>query len=152
MSALRNFSHGIIDAIFRRHHFGRGQAILEMSFTVSVFAFVIAVAGEGALLCTRAYSVTQLAYQGARYAAVNPAFDEAAVTSYLISTAPPNIGENGGKQLTVTISPTSIPRVTGTPLTVTVGYKSPAAFSMSSPFLGFKVPGVLSATDTTMSQ
>ena len=148
MSSFRNFSRRVIGPILGRHHFKRGQALLEMSFTVSVFAFVIAVAGEGALLCIRAYSVTQLAYQGARYAAVNPSFDQTAISNYVKSTAPPDIGENGGQQLTVTISPTSIPRLSGTQLTVTVGYKSPGPFSMSSPFVGYTVPGVLSPQAT----
>jgi len=152
MLSLGTFNQRRISGFRRRSRFSSGQAILEMSFTVCVFAFVVAVLVEGALLCTRAYAVTQLAYQGARYAAVNPAFDAATVTNYIVNTAAPSIGGSGSSQLKVTITPTSIPRTTGTPITVTVAYTSPSPFSMSSPLLGFKVPSVLSATDTAMSE
>lgn len=152
MSALKILKHSFVDALFRRPRFSRGQSILEMSFTVSAFSFVVAVLIEGALICTRAYAVTQVAYQAARYAAVNPAFDSTTITNYVTKTAAPSIDTNSGKQLKVTVSPAGIPRTTGTPVTVTVVYTSPGPFSLSSPLLGFKAPSTFSATDTTMSE
>ena len=143
--------------IRRRHEkasgrFGRGQAFVEMTFMISALLVVIIVGIEGAVLGQRSYALTQLAYQGARYAAVNPAYDPTTITNYVLQIAPPNIDQNSGAQLKVNVSPTSIPRVTGTPVTVTITYTFPHPLSFSPTLLGLSFPSKISARDVTMSQ
>ena len=142
---------------WRRHErasgrFRRGQAFVEMTFMISALLVVIIVGIEGAVLGQRSYALTQLAYQGARYAAVNPAYDPTTIANYVLQTAPPNIDQNSGAQLKVDVSPTSIPRVTGTPVTVTITYTFPHPLSFSPTLFGLSFPKTISARDVTMSQ
>ena len=132
--------------------FGRGQAFVEMTFMISALLVVIIVGIEGAVLGQRSYALTQVAYQGARYAAVNPAYDPTTITNYVLQIAPAQIGQNSGAQLKVTVSPTSIPRVTGTPVTVTITYTFPHPLSFSPTLFGLSFPKTISARDVTMSQ
>jgi Flp pilus assembly protein TadG len=143
---------------FRRRHekasgrFGRGQAFVEMTFMISALLVVIIVGIEGAVLGQRSYALTQVAYQGARYAAVNPAYDPTTITNYVLQIAPAQIDQNSGAQLKVNVSPTSIPRVTGTPVTVTITYTFPHPLSFSPTLFGLSFPKKISATDVTMSE
>ena len=132
--------------------FGRGQAVLEMTFMISALLVVIIVGIEGAVLGQRSYALTQLAYQGARYAAVNPAYDPTTITNYVLQIASGPIGQNSGAQLKVNVNPTSIPRVTGTPVTVTLTYTFPHPLSFSPTLFGLSFPKTISATDVTMSE
>lgn len=132
--------------------FRRGQAALEMTFMISAILVVIIVGIEGAVLGQRSYALTQLAYQGARYAAVNPAYDPTTITNYVLQIAPPQVDQNSGAQLKVNVSPTSIPRVTGTPVTVTITYTFPHPLSFSPTLFGLSFPSKISARDVTMSQ
>jgi Flp pilus assembly protein TadG len=119
---------------------------------ISALLAVIIVGIEGAVLGQRSYALTQVAYQGARYAAVNPAYDPTAITNYVLQIAPAQIGQNSGAQLKVTVSPTSIPRVTGTPVTVMITYTFPHPLSFSPTLFGLSFPKTISARDVTMSQ
>jgi len=119
---------------------------------ISALLVVIIVGIEGAVLGQRSYALTQLAYQGARYAAVNPAYDPTTISNYVRQIAPAQIDQNSGAQLKVNVSPTSIPRVTGTPVTVTITYTFPHPLSFSPALLGLSFPSKISATDVTMSQ
>lgn len=132
--------------------FGRGQAVLEMTFMISALLVVIIVGIEGAVLGQRSYALTQLAYQGARYAAVNPAYDPTTITNYVLQIASGPIDQNSGAQLKVNVNPTSIPRVTGTPVTVTLTYTFPHPLSFSPTLFGLSFPKTISATDVTMSE
>src|SRR5216684_6632055 len=105
--------------------FGRGQAFVEMTFMISALLVVIIVGIEGAVLGQRSYALTQVAYQGARYAAVNPAYDPTTITNYVHQIAPAQISQNSGAQLKVTVSPT---------------------------LFGLSFPKTISARDVTMSQ
>jgi Flp pilus assembly protein TadG len=143
--------------IRRRHEraigqFGRGQAAVEMAFMISALLVVIIVGIEGAVLGERSYALTQVAYQGARYAAVNPAYDPTTITNYVLQIAPAQIDQNSGAQLKVNVSPTSVPRVTGTPVTVTITYTFPHPLSFSPTLFGLSFPKHISATDVTMSE
>jgi len=112
-----NRKRGCMDSAF-----ACGQAEVEMAFIITTVLAVIIVGVEGAVLGKRAFSLTQLAYQGARYAAVNPAYGPTTITNYVLQFAPAQIDQNSGAQLKVNVSPTSIPRVTGTSVTATIMY------------------------------
>ena len=148
-NAMRRFRCRPVRASGR---FGRGQAALEMTFIISALLVVIIVGIEGAVLGERSYALTQLAYQGARYAAVNPAYDPTTISNYVLQIAPTQIDQNSGAQLKVNVSPTSIPRVTGTPVTVTITYTFQHPLSFSPRLFGLSFPKNISATDITMSE
>lgn len=119
-----------------------------MLFMAITFAFI----GEAAL------SVNQLAFAGARYAAVNPALNASEVAAYIKSghLGSPTITANGGAHLTVSVVPAS---GFGQPLTVTVAYdltSNALVSQMSALFsaigLGQSLPTNLTATQSAMSE
>lgn len=133
--------------------FMRGDSIVEMTFLVTVGAMIMVVLAEGAIICSRVYVVTQLAYEGARYASVNPSYSAATVASYVKQLAPPNVDSNSGNQLAVTVSPSSVPRPTGSNVKVTVSYTFPTPFLMTLPSeLGVSMPKTLTASNTAMTE
>src|SRR5260370_9473347 len=71
--------------------FGRGQAFVEMTFMISALLVVIIVGIEGAVLGQRSYALTQVEYQGSRYAPVNPPYDPTTITNYVHQIAPAQI-------------------------------------------------------------
>ena len=127
----------------------RGQSIVEFSITLSLAMILLFVTIQFALIGNAALSVTELAYAGARYAAVNPVKSETQVSDYMKSIAAPTINENSGADLTVTLNPTS-GRTFGNPVTVTVVYNLQSKLFLPNPFLGIKFPTSLSGIQTTM--
>lgn len=98
----------------------RGQAMAEFALLAPLFLFVVFVAITFAVIGQSALAVSQLAYNGARYAPVNPKLTSAQVKTYILSGAigAPSITANGGSNLTVNVTQAA----SGHPVTVTVTY------------------------------
>jgi hypothetical protein len=131
----------------KRHLAGahRGQSYVEMIFTVMGVAVVIITAIEGSIILNRGMAVKQLAYQGARYAAANPGFDSSTVLAF-VAQAEPKVLTQGSIQ--VSMSPTTVPRSTGTAVSVSVTFTGP---TVAVPSI-ITFPRTISATDIVMSQ
>ena len=129
----------------------------EFALLAPLFLFVVFIAITFAVIGQSALAVSQLAYNGARYAAVNPTLTSAQVKSYILSGAigAPSITANNGSHLTVTVTQASF----GQPVTVTVAYdlsSNSIVSSMTTVFngLGFHntFPTTLSSTEIVMSE
>jgi Flp pilus assembly protein TadG len=134
----------------------RGQAMVEFALLAPLFLFVVFVAITFAVIGQSALAVSQLAYNGARYAAVNPTLSSSQVRTYILSGAigAPSITANGGSHLTVAVTQATF----GNPVTVSVTYdltSNSIVSSMSTLFRGIgfaqTFPTTLSATEVVMS-
>jgi Flp pilus assembly protein TadG len=130
----------------------------EFALLLPLFLFMLFMAITFAVIGQAALAVSQLAYNGARYAAVNPTLSASQVASYIKSGSlgSPTITANGGADLTVTVAPAS---ARGQPLTVTIAYNlasNSLVSNMSNMFamLGMSqvLPTTLSATESVMSE
>jgi len=150
-----------VPGAYRRGHrcacYARGQSMAEFALLAPLFLFIIFLGVTFALIGQSALAVSQLAYNGARYAAINPALTSAQVRTYIKSGAigSPSITSGGGSNLTVTV----VQATFGNPVTVTVAYdisSNALIASMSALFtgLGFgsSLPTSLSATEVVMSE
>src|SRR5260370_12342288 len=83
----------------------RGQSMAEFALLAPLFLFVVFVAITFAVIGQSALAVSQLAYNGARYAAVNPGLTNAQVQTYIKSCAigAPSITAGNGAHLTATV-------------------------------------------------
>jgi len=135
----------------------RGQSMAEFALLAPLFLFVVFVAITFAVIGQSALAVSQLAYNGARYAAVNPQLTSTQLQTYIKSGAigAPSITAGGGAHLTVTVVQASF----GQPVSVTVAYDlstNSIVSSMTTLFngLGFHqtFPTSLSATEVVMSE
>ena len=123
----------------------RGQAIVETTFTTLVGAIIIVVAGEGAVVLGRGMAVHQLAYQGARYAAVNPGYDVATVTNFIKQSVPSALSQG---QLSITVTPDTTPRAAGSSVSVSVSFTGSTVARPST----IRFPETITATDTAMTE
>ena len=128
----------------------RGQAMAEFAFILPLAMIVLIVSIQFAILGGAALSLNQLAYAGARYAAVNPNSNQAAISSYMKSIASPMIGEKGGANIGVTVTPSTAPRAFGTQVQVAVSYNLSSKLFLPNPFLGISFPTSISGVQTTM--
>jgi Flp pilus assembly protein TadG len=135
----------------------RGQSMAEFALLAPLFLFVVFVAITFAVIGQSALAVSQLAYNGARYAAVNPGLTSDQVKTYILSGAigAPSITANNGTHLTVTV----IQAAFGQPVSVTIAYdisSNAIVSSMTTLFngLGFHqtFPTSLSSTEVVMSE
>ncbi len=97
-----------------------------------------------------ALAVNQAAISCARYASLNPSFAQISVGTYLASTASPLISDSGLQPLV--LSPSAVPRTTGTAVTVTVSYKLQTKLFLGTTFFGVTFPSQLSVTQTMTSE
>jgi len=142
----------------RQGGWNSGQAATEFALLVPLLVFVIFVAITFAVIGEAALAVRQLAFNGARYAAINPDLSESEIENYISSGAigSPTITADNGSHLTVTVVPAS---GFGQPVTVTVAFdltSSALVATMSGVFsaLGFQqaFPATLTATQIVMSE
>ncbi len=129
-----------------------GQATVETALMVSAAALILVVAVECAILLKKAYAVNQLAYQGARYAAINPGYNPSTIVAYMLQAASPDLTQNNDAQLAITISPNTVPRAAGTAVTVNVTYTFPDPIKLGVPLVGLDFPSSVAGTDTTMTE
>lgn len=144
--------------LWRRRHQERGQAVAEFALMVPLFIGVVFIAITFAVIGQAALAVSQLAYNGARYAAVNPTMSTSDVAAYIQSGAigSPTITGDEGANLTVTVS-----RAGGSyqPVTVTVSYNLASnalvgsmARVLDALGLSASFPTTLSSTEIVMSE
>jgi Flp pilus assembly protein TadG len=136
----------------------RGQSMAEFALLLPLFLFLVFLTVTFAVVGQAALAVNQLAYNGARYAAVHPELSAEEVEAYITSGAigSPTITGDGGSNLTVTVEEAG---GFGQPVGVTVIYdlsSNPMVSLMESLFggLGFNVdfPTTLSATQIALSE
>jgi len=124
--------------------------MVEFALLSTLAMFVLLVAIQLAVIGQAALAVSQLAYQGARYASVNPTAGQSSIVAHLQSIAPSNI--NNAKNLTIVVSPAAAPRSFSSTVSVTVTYQLGNSLALSNPFLGLKFPTSLTVTHSAMSE
>lgn len=129
-----------------------GQAMVEFALVLTVALVILLVSIQGAIIADASLAVSQLVFQGVRYAAVNPSFDAPTVTTYVKSIASPVINESSGADLTISLNPTTAPRAFGTSVSMTITYNATSKVILPNPFLGISFPTSLTATETAMSE
>jgi Flp pilus assembly protein TadG len=129
-----------------------GQAMLEFAMIASLLCAIVFGGLQSAVLFNAYLAVEDLVYQGARYAAVNPGYTTAQVSTFMTSVASPVISDNNGANITVSVSPDTTPRAFGQPISVTVSYSLANKLMLPNPFLGVSFPSTLSFTETAMSE
>ncbi len=122
-----------------------GQSATEMAMMSLVAAAMIVTALQGAITLSRGIAVRQLAYQGARYAAANPAYDSSTVIGFIEQSVPSALSTG---QLNVTMNPESAPRPQGSAVSITIAF---TGSTVASPSV-ISFPATVSATDTAMSE
>ena len=127
-----------------------GQTIVEFAFIIPVFLLLMLGVVQMVVVGGAALAVNQAALSCARYASLNPSFAQSSVGSYLSSTASPLISDSGLQP--VVLSPVTVPRVTGTAVTVTVSYKLATKLFLGTTFFGVTFPSQLSITQTMTSE
>lgn len=128
--------------------FSRGIAIFEMTVLTLSACMILTILAQGTLLFTRAAEVRNLAHLGTRYAAANPGYDITTIKNYILQSASPTIGANGGSALNITISPATTPRLLGSTVTVTVAYTYDQSRNFGAGPLGLHFPSTLSSTES----
>jgi Flp pilus assembly protein TadG len=129
----------------------RGQAMVEFALISVIAAFVLFGSIQLSLLGQVSLALSQAAYRGSRYAAINPSADQSAVASYVKSIAAPTLLSNSGNDLTVTLTPNA-PRTIGTSVTVSLSYNLQSKIFLPNPFFGVRLPTSLSYVNSSYSE
>ena len=127
-----------------------GQSLVEFAIILPLLLLMTLVFIQLILIGGVALAVNQAAASCARYASVNPNFDQSAVNTFLQSTASPLISDKYLAALTLT--PGGVPRTTGTQLTVTVSYDLSGKLVLGSSFMGIAFPTTIAITSTMPSE
>jgi Flp pilus assembly protein TadG len=130
----------------------RGQAMLEFAMISTVVCICIFGGIQSAIIYNAYLAVDDLVYQGARYAAVNPGFAPSAVSTFMLSVASPIVMDNGGANLTITVTPGITPRAFGQTVTVNVTYSLANKLVLPNPFLGVTFPTIVSDQKSAMTE
>ncbi len=138
----------------KRRRFARGQAMVEFALTAVVAMLVLFLGIQLALLGQAALAVGQLAYQGARYASINPnvpSSGSSSVTSWMQGVASPTIASSSLSILNIAISEDQ-PRAFQSTVTVTVTLDPVAKgiILLPNPFFGIKLGTKISSTQSAM--
>ena len=126
------------------------QTLVEFALIIPVFLLLMLGVVQMVVVGGAALAVNQAAISCARYASLNPSFAQSSVGTYLSTTASPLISDSGLQP--VVLSPTAVPRVTGTAVTVTVSYKLQTKLFLGTTFFGVTFPSQLSVTQTMTSE
>jgi len=129
---------------------GGGQTLVEFALILPVFLLLMLGVVQMVLVGGAALAVNQAAVSCARYASLNPSATQAGVASYLTTTASPLINDSGLQPLA--LSPITVPRATGTAVTVTVTYNLQTKLFLGTTFFGVTFPSQLSVTQTMTSE
>ncbi len=129
----------------------RGQSMVEFALTAAFAMIVLLMTIQLAIIGNAALALNQVAYAGARYAAINPSATPDTIATYIKSIASPMINENGGADLTITVSPTTTPRTFGTAVQVSISYNLSNKLFLPNPFLGISLPTTISGVKSTLT-
>jgi Flp pilus assembly protein TadG len=126
------------------------QTLVEFAFILPVFLLLMLGVIQVIIIGSAALAVSQAAVTCARYASLNPSYTASQVNSYLQSSASPLINNTGLGE--IELSPTSVPRQTGTAVSVTVTYNLASKLFLGSSFFGVTFPTEVSVTQTMTSE
>ena len=127
-----------------------GQTLVEFALIIPIFLLLMLGVVQMVVVGGAALAVNQAAISCARYASLNPSLTQISVGAYLTSTASPLISDSGLQP--VVLSPSAVPRVTGTAVTVTVTYNLQTKLFLGTTFFGVTFPSQLSVTQTMTSE
>lgn len=131
----------------------RGQAMVEFAMVLTVALMVLLLGIQYALIGQAALALNQVAYQGARYASVNPGASQSTITSYMLQVGSPTITKGNGQYLTITVNPTTTPRTFGQTVTVNLSFDDSGQLFLPNPFLGvITFPTTLTSQESAMSE
>lgn len=134
----------------KRGLLGRGQGLVEFSMIAVVAILILFLGIQFALLGQAALAVGQLAYQGARYASINPDLSSAAVTTWMQGEASPTIA-NKNSSLTISVTPDEPRAFQGTvTVTVTLDPVKQGLILLPNPFFGIRFGTKISSTQNAM--
>jgi Flp pilus assembly protein TadG len=133
-----------------RFHSQRGQSIVEFALSMTAFVSLMVGAIQLALIGNAALAVSQLAYAGARYAAVNPTYTADQISTYMKGIAPSTINENSGENLNITVEPSTTPRTFGAQVKVSINYSLTNKLFLPHSFLGVTFPTSLNNISAAM--
>jgi Flp pilus assembly protein TadG len=142
----------IRSSLSKRELFGRGQAMVEFSMIAVVAMLVLFLGIQFALLGQAALAVGQLAYQGARYASINPSMSSATVITQMRNQfASPTISSSNNAILAITVVPDQ-PRTFQSTVTVTVTLDpiKKGLILLPNPFFGINLGGKIKSTQSAM--
>jgi Flp pilus assembly protein TadG len=127
-----------------------GQTLVEFALVIPIFLLLMLGVVQMVVVGGAALAVNQAAISCTRYASLNPSFAQSSVGTYLTSTASPLISDSGLQP--VVLSPSAVPRVTGTAVSVTVTYNLQTKLFLGTTFFGVTFPSQLSVTQTMTSE
>jgi Flp pilus assembly protein TadG len=127
-----------------------GQTLVEFAFIIPVFLLLMLGVVQMVIVGGAALAVNQAAISCARYASLNPSAAQSSVGSYLTANASPLISDSGLQP--VVVSPLTVPRATGSAVTVTITYKLQTKLFLGTTFFGVTFPSQLSITQTMTSE
>ncbi len=140
----------------------RAQSMVEFAIMATVVLLVLAVAVQLAVIGGVDLALADMTYQGARYAASHEGCGlttctgtdtgNSSVQSYMLSVGWAMFTTYSSK-LSISITPTTTPRTTGTQTTVSSTFTLPSSIEfLPNPFMGLAwLPTSLSSTEVTMS-
>lgn len=113
----------------------RAQAAVEFALIAPVVIITMLVGVQFAVIGAAALGLADVAYQGARYAAVNPTYTQDQVKTYMLSVASPIISSSSGAYLTATM--TGSPTCTfGSTVSINVSFDINHLVVLPNPFMG----------------
>ncbi len=135
----------------------RGQAMVEFAIIATLAIMLLLIGIQLAVIGQADLAVGQLAYFGARYAAVNYTEPTGNVVSTMINNASPTISKYlTASNITISCSNPSDctpPRQSmSQSVTVTINYDATKNLVLPKTFLGLTFPTNLSAQETMMSE
>jgi Flp pilus assembly protein TadG len=151
---MSNGGTGIAAALRRRlpttSHAETGQSMVEFAVILPLFLVMTVILIQFLLVGAVAFAVNQAVASCARYAALNDTYGQSTLNSYLQSVASPLI--NDKYLATIGVSPSTVPRTSGSSVTVTVSYNlSGNKLVLGSSVLGFAFPTTLAISETMVS-
>jgi Flp pilus assembly protein TadG len=124
--------------------------MVEFALIIPVFLLLMLGVVQMVIVGGAALAVNQAAVSCARYASLNPSLGQVSVGTYLTANASPLINDSGLQPLV--LSPVTVPRATGSAVTVTVSYKLQTKLFLGTTFFGVTFPSQLSVTQSMTSE
>jgi hypothetical protein len=133
-----------------------GQSSVELALVTPIVIVLLVVAIQFALIGSAALSLSQINYQGARWAAVNctsggTCSTQSDVQTYMLDNAAPLIRAASGKYFSSTTSPAP-PCSYGNSVTVSVNFDTSGLVILPNPFLGIPFPKALSSSESAFCE
>ncbi len=131
-----------------RKRLSRAQAMVEFALIAPLVMIGLVVGIQFAIIGAGALALDQGAYQGARYASIHSSDSQSNVKSAIDAVISPIIKNN----YTLSMTPTTSPRATGTSVQVTLSWNASPMIVVPNPFFGISFPTTYSATETAYTE